>query len=92
MVAARPIGVIGLRFPVEPVFTPEQRSFVLTLANQCAQAIVRAQLHQAEHEVAVTLQRSLLPQRLPDIERLSLATRYRPVPRAPRPVATGSTS
>lgn len=78
MVAARPIGVIGLRFETEPVFTPEQRSFVLTLANQCAQAIVRAQLHQAEHEVAVTLQRSLLPQRLPDIERLSLATRYRP--------------
>ncbi|MEJ8281109.1 SpoIIE family protein phosphatase [Pseudonocardia spirodelae] len=78
MVAARPIGVIGLRFPREPVFSAEQRSFVLTLANQCAQAIVRAQLHQAEHEVAVTLQRSLLPQRLPDIERLSLATRYRP--------------
>ncbi|WP_075299181.1 MULTISPECIES: SpoIIE family protein phosphatase [unclassified Pseudonocardia] len=78
MVAGRPIGVIGLRFPSEPSFSPEQQSFVRTLANQCAQAIMRAQLHQAEHEVAVTLQRSLLPQRLPDIERLSLATRYRP--------------
>ncbi|ANY06296.1 SpoIIE family protein phosphatase [Pseudonocardia sp. HH130630-07] len=78
MVAARPIGVIGLRFPHEPSFGPEQQSFIRTLANQCAQAIVRAQLHQAEHEVAVTLQRSLLPQRLPEIERLSLATRYRP--------------
>ncbi|MBC3189829.1 SpoIIE family protein phosphatase [Pseudonocardia sp. C8] len=78
MVAARPIGVIGFRFPREPSFSPEQQSFVRTLANQCAQAIVRAQLHQAEHEVAVTLQRSLLPQKLPDIDRLSLATRYRP--------------
>ncbi|MBP2371218.1 SpoIIE family protein phosphatase [Pseudonocardia parietis] len=78
LVAARPIGVIGFRFADEPTFSPEQQSFVRTLANQCAQAIVRAQLHQAEHEVAVTLQRSLLPQKLPDIERLSLATRYRP--------------
>ncbi|MEV1294990.1 SpoIIE family protein phosphatase [Pseudonocardia sp. NPDC049635] len=78
MVAARPIGVLGMRFAQEPTFTPEMQSFVRTMANQCAQAIVRAQLHQAEHEVAVTLQRSLLPQKLPDIERLSLATRYRP--------------
>ena len=78
LVAARPIGVLGFRFDVEPTFSAEQRSFVLTLANQCAQAIVRAQLHQAEHEVAVTLQRSLLPQKLPELDRLSLATRYRP--------------
>lgn len=78
MVAARPIGVIGFRFASEPTYTPDQKSFVRTLANQCAQAIVRAQLNQAEHEVAVTLQRSLLPQKLPEIERLSLATRYRP--------------
>ncbi|MDQ4118682.1 MAG: SpoIIE family protein phosphatase, partial [Actinomycetota bacterium] len=78
MVAARPIGVLGFRFGSEPAFTAEQRSFVLTLANQCAQSIVRAQLHQAEHEVAETLQRSLLPQKLPELDRMSLATRYRP--------------
>ncbi|MDN5918148.1 MAG: SpoIIE family protein phosphatase [Pseudonocardia sp.] len=78
MVAARPIGVLGFRFGVEPTYTTEQRSFVQTLTNQCAQAIVRAQLHQAEHEVAVTLQRSLLPQSLPELDRMSLATRYRP--------------
>ena len=78
MVAARPIGVLGFRFGGEPAYTAEQRSFVQTLASQCAQAIVRAQLHQAEHEVAVTLQRSLLPQSLPELDRMSLATRYRP--------------
>ena len=78
MVAARPIGVLGFRFDSEPAFTAEQRSFVLTLVNQCAQSIVRAQLHQAEHEVAETLQRSLLPQKLPELDRMSLATRYRP--------------
>lgn len=78
LVAGRPIGVIGFRFAGQPTYTEEQKSFVRTLANQCAQAIMRAQLNQAEHEVAVTLQRSLLPQKLPEIEQLSLATRYRP--------------
>ncbi|MCW0215871.1 MAG: SpoIIE family protein phosphatase [Pseudonocardia sp.] len=78
LVGGRAIGAVGLRFAEAPTFTPERRGFVLTLASQCAQAVVRARLHQAEHEVAVTLQRSLLPQRLPELERLAVATRYKP--------------
>jgi PAS domain S-box-containing protein len=78
LVGGRPIGVLGFRFAAPPQFSPERRSFVLTLAGQCAQAVMRARLHQAEHEVAVTLQRSLLPQRLPETERLAMATRYQP--------------
>ncbi|MCU1628884.1 MAG: hypothetical protein JWP64_3833 [Pseudonocardia sp.] len=78
LVGGRAIGTVGLRFAEPPSFTPERRGFVLTLASQCAQAVVRARLHQAEHEVAVTLQRSLLPQRLPDLDRLAIATRYKP--------------
>ncbi|MHA6792358.1 SpoIIE family protein phosphatase [Pseudonocardia bannensis] len=78
LVGGRPIGALGLRFAGRPVFSPQRRSFALTLASQCAQAVMRARLHQAEHEVAVILQRSLLPQRLPDLDRLALATRYLP--------------
>ncbi|MFC7660572.1 GAF domain-containing protein [Pseudonocardia benzenivorans] len=78
LVGGRTIGVLGFRFADRPRFTPERRSFVLTLGGQCAQAVMRARLHQAEHEVAVTLQRSLLPQRLPETERLAMATRYQP--------------
>ncbi|NMI00393.1 SpoIIE family protein phosphatase [Pseudonocardia acidicola] len=78
LVGGRPIGALGFRFAGRPLFSPERRSFVLTLASQCAQAVMRARLHQAEHEVAVTLQRSLLPQRMPDLDRLALATRYLP--------------
>ena len=51
---------------------------VLTLAGQCAQALDRARLHQAEHDVADVLQRSLLPSALPALPRLSVAARYLP--------------
>ncbi|MCE3554048.1 SpoIIE family protein phosphatase [Pseudonocardia sp. RS11V-5] len=78
LVAGRAIGVIGLGFGRDPAFGPDERGLVLTLASQCAQAVQRARLHQAEHEVAVTLQRSLLPQELPQLDRLAVATRYNP--------------
>jgi anti-anti-sigma factor len=78
LVAGRAIGSVGLGFAEDPGFGPDERGFVLTLASQCAQAVQRARLHQAEHEVAVTLQRSLLPQVNPEIDGLVIATRYNP--------------
>ena len=51
---------------------------MLTLAGQCAQALDRARLHQAEHDVADVLQRSLLPPALPPLPRLRVAARYLP--------------
>ncbi len=75
----RPLGAIVLRFPDErPTFTAQERAAVLTLAGQCAQALDRARLHQAEHEVADVLQRSLLPPELPELPRLGVAARYLP--------------
>ena len=55
-----------------------ERATLLALAEQCAQALDRARLYRAEHRVAETLQRSLLPQRLPQLPRLALAARYLP--------------
>jgi PAS domain S-box-containing protein len=78
LVGGRAIGVLGLRFDTAPAYDEYRRSLVLALAGQCAQAVARAQLHQTEHEMAVTLQRSLLPQQLPRIDRLALAPRYQP--------------
>ncbi|HXV94564.1 MAG TPA: SpoIIE family protein phosphatase, partial [Pseudonocardia sp.] len=78
LVGGRAIGALGFRFATRPALTRQRRSLMLTLASQCAQAVMRARLHQAEHEVAVTLQRSLLPQRMPHLDRLALATRYQP--------------
>ncbi|MCD6015322.1 MAG: hypothetical protein K0R88_1406 [Solirubrobacterales bacterium] len=48
------------------------------LARRAALAIDNAMLFRREHEAAVTLQRSLLPQSLPELEGLEFAVRYRP--------------
>jgi anti-anti-sigma factor len=73
------IGAVGLHFgEPAPAFSPQERAAILTLSGQCGQALDRARLYQAEHTIADTLQRSLLPRRLPEFERLALAARYRP--------------
>ncbi|MBD0281606.1 MAG: SpoIIE family protein phosphatase [Thermoleophilaceae bacterium] len=47
-------------------------------ADRLALAIQRAQLYEREHLIAQTFQRSLLPERLPDVPGLSVAARYLP--------------
>jgi serine phosphatase RsbU (regulator of sigma subunit)/anti-sigma regulatory factor (Ser/Thr protein kinase) len=75
----RVIGAVGLWFADRPpAFDDDQRAAFVTAASQCAQALDRAQLHQAEHEVAEVLQRSLLPAGLPALARLAGAARYTP--------------
>jgi hypothetical protein len=86
------IGALGLRFAdPAPVFAPQERAMILTLAGQCGQALERARLYQAEHEIAQTLQRSLLPQELPQFDRLALAACYLPGGSTSPLVATGMT-
>jgi anti-anti-sigma factor len=73
------IGAIGLRFGTgDPALSADRRAAMLTVAGQCAQALDRARLRQAEREVAEVLQRSLLPRELPTLERLTTAARYLP--------------
>jgi PAS domain S-box-containing protein len=70
------IGVLALGSRREFPLDDGDRRAALSLAEQCAQALDRARLYQAEHEIADTLQRSLLPARLPRLDRLALAARY----------------
>ncbi|GAA4542391.1 SpoIIE family protein phosphatase [Pseudonocardia xishanensis] len=79
------LGALGLRFPaapgtsgVAPPLSDEARAALLTVAAQCAQALDRARLHEAEHEIAAVLQRSLLPREVVPLEGLAVAARYRP--------------
>jgi K+-sensing histidine kinase KdpD len=44
----RVLGCLGLSFPEPRAFSAEERSFTLALAHQCAQAIDRARLYEAE--------------------------------------------
>jgi serine phosphatase RsbU (regulator of sigma subunit)/FixJ family two-component response regulator/anti-sigma regulatory factor (Ser/Thr protein kinase) len=74
----RLIGVLHVG-SIEPrKFTAEDTVVLQLAGDRAARAIERAQRFQQEHETAVTLQRSLLPDRLPDLPGLELAARYLP--------------
>jgi serine phosphatase RsbU (regulator of sigma subunit)/anti-sigma regulatory factor (Ser/Thr protein kinase) len=74
----RIIGVMHVGTVTPRRFTAEDTVVLQLAADRAARAIERAQRYQQEHETAVTLQRSLLPDRLPDVPGLALAARYLP--------------
>ena len=78
IVAGSVVGVVGIGFTVPRRLTSVERSTLLALAEQGAQALDRARLYRAEQRIAETLQHSLLPQGLPHLDRLDLAARYLP--------------
>ncbi|QJY45632.1 SpoIIE family protein phosphatase [Pseudonocardia broussonetiae] len=77
VVAGRAVAVLGL-WSAGPGLDNARCASVRSVTEQCAQALDRARLHQAEHEVAEVLQRSLLPAALPALDRLVAASRYTP--------------
>jgi PAS domain S-box-containing protein len=78
LAAGRIVGAIGIGFPSPRPFSATERAMLLAVAEQCAQALDRARLYRAEQGIAETLQRSLLPARLPHLNRLALAAHYLP--------------
>ena len=59
-------------------YGPSDVAFAEDLARRAAVALDNARLYADRARVARTLQRSLLPHRLPDVAGLELAARYRP--------------
>jgi PAS domain S-box-containing protein len=57
VVSGRPLGVLFLGFTRPREFSDSQRLFALALARQCAQAIGRTQIYEAELEGRVRLSR-----------------------------------
>jgi signal transduction histidine kinase len=57
MLSGQPLGVLFLGFSKPRTFSPSQRRFVLALASQCAQALGRTQLYEAELEERARLSR-----------------------------------
>ena len=78
LVEDRIIGVMHVGSTGARRFTPEDTVVLQLAADRAGRAIERARRFQQEHEIAVTLQRSLLPDRLPDVPGLALAARYLP--------------
>jgi anti-anti-sigma factor len=71
----RVVGVLSVTFTTPRRFDDE-RAFLRTVADQLAIALERAALADLRREVADTLQRSLLPARLPELDRLEVVARY----------------
>jgi PAS domain S-box-containing protein len=69
----RHTGVVG-----EAEVLVARRELVADIAARAALALDSARLYARQHEVAVTLQRSLLPQSLPSLPGWDLAARYLP--------------
>jgi PAS domain S-box-containing protein len=59
-------------------FTADDLSILRLAADRVALAIDHARVYEREHRIAETLQRSLLPERLPRLPGLDVAARYRP--------------
>src|SRR4051812_34737803 len=74
----RVIGVMHVGTTGSREFSAEDTVVLQLAADRAGRAIERARRFQQEHDTAVTLQRSLLPDRLPDIPGLALAARYLP--------------
>jgi len=77
-VERRTIGVLHVGSAVARSFGAEESGLLQLAADRAALAIERARVFEQEHETAVTLQRSLLPDRLPEVPHASLAARYLP--------------
>jgi PAS domain S-box-containing protein len=59
-------------------FSDEDLTLLRLAAERVGLAIAHARVYEREHRIAETLQRSLLPDRLPDLPGLEVAARYLP--------------
>ena len=59
-------------------FGGEDLTLLRLAAERVALAIAHARVYEREHRIAETLQRSLLPDRLPSLPGLEVAARYLP--------------
>ncbi len=81
LASGAPLGALRFSFTRPRRITDEERVFLEALAGQCALALERATMFEREHTTAETLQRSLLPDRLPTVPGIILEASYLPVTR-----------
>ena len=68
--------MLEISFEQEHAFDEDERKFLSAIASQTALALDRAKLHEEQHHIAHVLQRSLLPQKLPSVPGIEVATSY----------------
>lgn len=79
--SGHPVGCWVLSFDRPHAFTPDERAVLTSLACLIAQALDRARLYDAKHQLAHDLQTGLLPATLPAVPGLEVAARYLPAAR-----------
>jgi PAS domain S-box-containing protein len=79
MAGQRTLGVLAAgRSAQQPCFTPTDVAIVEELGRRLGAALDNADASARDHTVAETLQRSILPDVLPEVPGLDLAASYRP--------------
>lgn len=73
---ARPPVFLGLE--ADPALDPDEINLLRQLAQELALAVDALRAYTEEHAISLTLQRSLLPARVPDVPGLTVGVRYRP--------------
>jgi PAS domain S-box-containing protein len=72
------IGVLRVCAAPPRGFTADDLGMLRLAADRVALAVSHARIYEREHRIAETLQRSLLPEKLPQPPGLKVAARYRP--------------
>lgn len=72
----RLVGVLDVGTTARRQFSQEDITLLRIAAGRIATAVDVARTHAQQHEIALTLQASLLPARLPTIEGIDIAARY----------------
>jgi serine phosphatase RsbU (regulator of sigma subunit) len=78
LAGGRPLGYLALAHPEPRPFSTAERTRVLAIAEQAAQALARAFLHEREHELAHALQDSLLPEPVGEHPQIEVSCSYLP--------------
>ncbi|MEU4092558.1 SpoIIE family protein phosphatase [Streptomyces sp. NPDC026673] len=76
--SGRPVGACVLAFARQRSFPADERAALTSLSGLIAQALDRARIYDAKHQLAHSLQSGLLPHTLPSVPGLEVAARYLP--------------
>ncbi|MFD5269575.1 SpoIIE family protein phosphatase [Streptomyces sp. NPDC058335] len=79
--SGRPVGVCVLAYAEPHGFSTHERAVLSSLAGLIAQALDRALLYDAKHQLAHGLQAALLPHSLPSLPGIEASARYLPATR-----------